>query len=316
LTTLLLASLLLAGGPSLAQAWDPFRSQNSDVNRGNEHLQKGQSAEALEAYETASRKLPNEAGVQLNRGLALMATDKIDDAREAFRRATVGSAPKDVRAKAYHNLGVGFARQAEQAAGADQLDAAKGYLTEAVDAFKSSLRAEPRNRDTAFNLELAKRRLAEVERRQQEKKEQEEKEEQEKKEQEEKEEQEKNKEQDQQQDQQKQDQQQDQQKQDQQQDQQKQDQQQDQQKQDQQNQASDRPEPEKADEPQDTKPDDARPSQPEDAEPQPTEAQPERPLPEHMRKALDALSDGEENLEKHRARMRARQRPRRVEKDW
>jgi hypothetical protein len=39
-------------------------------------------------------------------------------------------------------------------------------------------------------------------------------------------------------------------------------------------------------------------------------------MPEHMRKALDALEAGEENLEKHRAQLRARQRPRRIEKDW
>jgi hypothetical protein len=35
-----------------------------------------------------------------------------------------------------------------------------------------------------------------------------------------------------------------------------------------------------------------------------------------MQRALDALEASEENLEKQRARQRARTRPRRIEKDW
>ena len=37
--------------------------------------------------------------------------------------------------------------------------------------------------------------------------------------------------------------------------------------------------------------------------------------PEHQR-VLDALEQGEDNLERHRARVRAQQERRRVEQDW
>jgi hypothetical protein len=35
-----------------------------------------------------------------------------------------------------------------------------------------------------------------------------------------------------------------------------------------------------------------------------------------MKKALDALEDSNENLQKHQAAQRARQQPQRVQKDW
>ena len=39
-------------------------------------------------------------------------------------------------------------------------------------------------------------------------------------------------------------------------------------------------------------------------------------LPQEHRRVLDALQDGEDNLERHRARSRAAQERRRVEQDW
>jgi len=291
-----------------AQAWDPFRSESSDVRRGNEHLQKGQHAEALEAYETASRKLPKDAGVQLNRGLALMASDKLDAAREAFKLATQGTASREVRAESYYDLGLAFMQQAETAAKADKLDEAQGYLRESVDAFKSSLRNGPKNHDAAWNLELAQRRLVDIDKKQEEKKKQEEqkKKEEEQKKDEEKQDDEQNKDGEENKDGEKKDG----------------DEKKDDQGTDQENKPEDEKkdgEPEKpADKPEPPKPkpeDDAQdPSQNEGQQGQPQDAQ--QALPKPMQQALDALSNGEENLEKVRARMRAARQPRRVQKDW
>lgn len=293
-----LVTLILGlGVANRAEAWEPFRSESPDVRRGNEHLQKGQAAEALEAYETAARKLPKDAAVQLNRGLALMATDKLDAAREAFKQATQGSASKEVRAQSYYDMGLAFMQQADTAAKADKLDEAQGFLRESVDAFKSSLRNGPKNRDAAWNLELAKRRLVDVEKKQEEKKKQEE-------------EQKKNEDEQKQDDQQKQDEQ-------------KQD---DQQKQDEQKQDENKPGDEKKPSDEQKDPNQPKPEgenkEPPKPEPQQgqdgkeEDAPQEQAMPKPMQQALDALSHGEENLEKVRARMRAARQPQRVEKDW
>lgn len=286
----------LLGLVPTANAWDPFRSESRDVRRGNEHLQKGQHAEALEAYETAATKLPKESGVQLNRGLALFASDKPDAAREAFKLATQGNASKEVRAQAYYDLGLTFLKQADDSAKTDKLEQAQSQLREAVDAFKSSLRNGPKNRDAAWNLELAKRRLVEVDKKQEEKKQEEQKK---------KEEDEKKKQEEQNEDQQNQDQ-----------------QNQDQQKPDEpKNEGDKQEEPNKPEQEQnkDGSPKDPKPNEPEQQPaPEPQEAQDsgEKPLPKPMQQALDSLANGEENLEKLRARMRAARQPRRVQKDW
>lgn len=294
-----LGLVLLQGGT--AKAWELFRSESGSVAQGNEHLAKKQYKEALESYDRAARELPDDPGVQLNRGLALSALGKLGDAREAFRRAGSGNAPPEVRGPALYDLGAAFVQEADQAGKAEDLDGAKKLLTEAVDAFKGSLRAQPGNRDAAWNLEVAKRRIVDVEKKQEEKKKEEE-------------EQKKNQE-----------------------------------NQDKQNQqdggtpdsdggqsgdgGSDQQGPRDAGaepppEPDGGEPDAGAPApKPDQAdgghedagapEPQPSDqSKQEKALPEHMKRALDALEAGEENLEKQRALQRARQRPRRIEKDW
>jgi Ca-activated chloride channel family protein len=294
------------------QAWELFRSESGAVERGNAALAKGQHKEALEAYDEAARELPDDPGVQLDRGLALLGVGKLGEAREAFRRAASGSAPKELRGAALYNMGLGFVKEAEQAATAEDLDGAKKLLEESVDALKGSLRAQPRNHDAAWNLEIAKRRLVDVQKKQEEKKKQDE----EKKKDQEKDKQDKQDKQDQ--------------------------GDKDQNEQDPQKQQGDAGTPDKPDPrmgdagtPEDDGGAQADPDeggeQPDAGAPKPKPEQGDAAapapqpspqpadndvLPEHMERALDALEAGEENLEKQRARQRARARPRRVEKDW
>jgi Ca-activated chloride channel homolog len=310
---------LLPTRPALA--WELFRSESSAVERGNEHLAKGQPQEALEAYDEAARELPDDPAVQLNRGLALKSLNKLAEAREAFRRAGAASAPKEVRGPALYDLGLTFMQEADMAGKAEDFDGAKKLLEESVDAFRSSLRAQPGDRGTAWNLELAKRRLVDVKKKQEEKKKQEDEK---KKDEQNKDEQNKD------------------------------EQNKDEQNKDEQNKDEQNKDPKQDDEGKDGAPDagspasdggsspdqgdgqgepDAGASAPEpeaadagapkppadeqEAE-QPTDPQKQEPnaLPEHMKRALDALEAGEENLEKLRARQRARSRPRRIDKDW
>jgi len=291
----LAAALLLldiAGTGQKTEGWSWLRSENQHVNDGNRKLATGDAKGALDDYGRAARELPNDGGVHLDRGLALLKQGDQAGARDALKLAAQSQASGSVRPDAHYDLGVSFYREADGAAGKEDHEQAQKLFREATDHFKQALRLRPGDRAAAWNYELAARRVREQQEKQKQKEEQE-KQEQEKKDQEQKDEQQK-----QDQDQQNQDQ-----SQNQDQDQQKQDEQpkQDPQKQDEQQKQADQPkqDPQKQDEQQ-------AQQQP---QPQP-EARPE------AERALDALQDGEENLERIKALQRAARERREPEKDW
>lgn len=168
---------LLAASEAHAQAWDIFRSENDHVAEGNELMAAGDPTAALAEYDAAARELPSEGGVHVSRGLALLATGDSGGAREAFAMATDPPVPTELRAEAHYDIGVAFYGEAEAAATAEDHDAAQRLFREAADAFRSSLRLVPGNRDAGWNLELALRRIHEEEERAEEEAENEESEE-------------------------------------------------------------------------------------------------------------------------------------------
>ena len=297
------AALLLAA-PGSAVAWDPFLVPNDHVEDGNARMVDDDPQGALHHYEQAARQLPNEPGVHLNRGLALLDAGELDRALEAFEVAAEPGGPREIRADAFYDMGLVYYQQGDAAASEENHEEAQRLFREAAERFRQSLRQRPGNADAGWNLELALRRLHEEEEAQ----EQQEQEQQD----------------------------QDQENQDQQnQDQQNQDQQnQDQQSQDQQSQDQQDGEPEDQQEDGSDGSDDEQPSDeppPDEQEGEggqgdrPGEEEPEQQpstdgtrdaLPQEHRRVLDALQDGEDNLERHRARSRAAQERRRVEQDW
>lgn len=152
---------LITSAPALA--WSPLRSENSDVKRGNTLMTEGRPDAALEAYDAAAAELPDSKGVQLNRGLAFLAQDLTEQAKEPFLAAADPAAPTDTRADAYYDLGVAFARQGDALAQQEDHEQATASFQEAVDAFKRALRLRPGDRDAAWNLEYAMQRIREQE---------------------------------------------------------------------------------------------------------------------------------------------------------
>jgi Ca-activated chloride channel homolog len=122
---------------------DFFTSENDDVADGNELLNGGKVAKALESYEKAARALPNRGAVHLNRGLALtrMGEEQLDQAMQAFKVASENGTTDAVRARALANLGDGFFN--------------KDDFAEAIKQYKKSLMLVPGNKDVAWNYELA-----------------------------------------------------------------------------------------------------------------------------------------------------------------
>jgi len=147
------------GGATPASAWDPFRRPHPDVEAGNEALRGGDPATALARYEEAAGDLPGEPGLALDRGLALLAQGDLSGATDALRIASSPDVDPEIRADAAHDLGVAFLRQGDALDGEAGPAEAKAAYEQAVEAFRTSLRVRPGHRDTAWNLELALRKL-------------------------------------------------------------------------------------------------------------------------------------------------------------
>jgi Ca-activated chloride channel family protein len=130
---------------------DVLRSRNRATEAGNAQFKAGKAEEALGEYDKAAAKLPNDPGVQFNRGAALYALSRWEDATEAFLRATEAKEPAR-KAAAFYNLG-------------NSLYQAKKFK-EAAAAFKKSLAYDPADPKAKWNLELALRKKADEEKNQ------------------------------------------------------------------------------------------------------------------------------------------------------
>ncbi|MFK7991786.1 MAG: tetratricopeptide repeat protein [Sandaracinaceae bacterium] len=306
---------MAAGLPVLAttapaSAWDPFLVENDHVNDGNARLTEGNTAAALHHYDLAARELPNAPGVQLNRGLALLEAGELPSAREAFLAAAEPPAPTEMRADAYYDLGLAFYREGDAAAEAENTEEATGHFRDAADAFRRSLRLRPGNADAGWNLELALRRIREQEERQEQEEQEQEDQEQEQDDQEQDEDGEPEDQDGESEDQEGEDQEGE--------DQEGEPEEQDGEDQEGEPEEQDGEDQEGEDEEQSGDQDgseDPQDGEGEENEPQEGEGD-ESALPPDHRRVLDALRDGEENLERHRARSRATRENRRVEQDW
>jgi Ca-activated chloride channel family protein len=130
---------------------DVLQSRNRATEDGNAHFKAGKAEEALADYDKAAAKLPNDPGVQFNRGAALYSLSRWDEAAEAFLRATEAKVPAR-KATAFYNLG-------------NSLYQAKKFK-EAAAAFKKSLAYDSADPRAKWNLELALRKKADEEKNQ------------------------------------------------------------------------------------------------------------------------------------------------------
>ena len=129
-------------------AFDPLTSNNKDVEQGNLRMKAGKAEEALGFYDKAVAKLPNDPGVHFDRGTALFALSRFEEAGQEFLRATEA---KDgaLKASAFYNLGNAFFK--------------KDKFKEAVEAYKRALTLDPRDARAKWNEEIALQKLKEEE---------------------------------------------------------------------------------------------------------------------------------------------------------
>jgi Ca-activated chloride channel family protein len=132
--------------------FDLFKSSNHDVQQGNAAMKAGKAEDALAAYDKAAAKLGNDPAVHFDRGAALSALSRFDEAAEEFLRATEA---KDgtLKESAFYNLGNAFAK--------------KNKFKEAIEAYKRALALDPRDASAKWNLELAQKQQKEEEKKKQ-----------------------------------------------------------------------------------------------------------------------------------------------------
>jgi len=145
------AFVLIAVAPLLL-GFKMFESRNSEVEQGNAALQAGKAEDALKHYDNAIAKLPGEPGVHLDRGAALYALSRFDEAQKEFLTATQAQDPA-LKASAFRNLGNALSK----------LEKPK----EAVEAYKHALALRPDDKAAKWNLEIALKKQKEEEKKKQ-----------------------------------------------------------------------------------------------------------------------------------------------------
>ena len=129
--------LLFAATAAVAQ---PDRQY---VTSGNKLFRNGQFDQAEVAYRKAIEKNPRNPQAHYNLGNALMAQKKDSAAVQSLQKSTELETSKIRKAMAFHNMGVVCQQH-------------KMY-GEAIEAYKSALRLNPKDDATRYNLELCKR---------------------------------------------------------------------------------------------------------------------------------------------------------------
>ena len=135
-TTTLIIALVVASA-SFAQ------NDRRYITQGNKLFRSGQFDKAEVAYRKAIEKNPRNPQAHYNLGNSLMAQKKDSAAVQSLQKSTELETSKIRKAMAFHNMGVVCQQH-------------KMY-GEAIEAYKNSLRLNPKDDATRYNLELCKR---------------------------------------------------------------------------------------------------------------------------------------------------------------
>ena len=119
-------------------------AQAKEIREGNRHFRKGFYSEAIKDYKNSlDKKYNNKA--QFNLGDAYYNMKNYEEATRSFQSVADRNVPKNMEANAYYNLGNSLMEQQKYA--------------EAFDAYKKSLKIDPKDEDARYNLEYARQKM-------------------------------------------------------------------------------------------------------------------------------------------------------------
>ena len=131
------------------------KAERDYIRKGNRAYKDSTYVNAEVNYRKAIDVNPKSAISMYNLGNTLMQQNKLQEAMEQFVAATKMEKDKGNLAQIYHNMGVIF-------------HSGKDYA-KAVEAYKESLRNNPKDNETRYNLALAQKMLKDQEQKEQEK---------------------------------------------------------------------------------------------------------------------------------------------------
>jgi tetratricopeptide (TPR) repeat protein len=117
-----------------------LQKRDAEIEAGNAALKAGKAEDALAHYDRAVKKLPADSGVHYDRGAALYALSRFDEAGQEFLRATDARDPR-LKESAFYNLGNTLFK--------------KEKYKEAVAAYTHALGIRPDDKQAKWNLEIA-----------------------------------------------------------------------------------------------------------------------------------------------------------------
>ena len=127
-------------------AFSPFEKEARESVEGRKKYAVGEMTEAENEFSKAAKRLENNAEAYYDLGNALQSQQKYEEALEAYKKSLEsGNATQKLRADIFHNMGNSFAGLGKYQ------DAEKFYIR--------SLEEEP-SKDTAENLEIVRRIIA------------------------------------------------------------------------------------------------------------------------------------------------------------
>ena len=117
------------------------QNERKDIKSGNEFYKKNEYEKSETAYREALLKNKNSTEANFNLGNALYRQKKFDLAKDQFQIIAETAKDKKTAAAAYHNLGNTYMSKEE--------------YENSVEAYKKSLRLNPKDDETRYNLALA-----------------------------------------------------------------------------------------------------------------------------------------------------------------
>ncbi|HEX4517766.1 MAG TPA: VWA domain-containing protein [Polyangiaceae bacterium] len=129
--------------------------------------QKGDFGAAEQQYAAAAQATPGDPRLSFNVGAAAYRKGDFERAGKAFE-SSLRSDDLGVQEQAYYNLGNASFRLGEATLAKNDIEATKGRWKQSIGEYEGALRLRANDADAKYNLELVKRRLAELDKKQQE----------------------------------------------------------------------------------------------------------------------------------------------------
>jgi Ca-activated chloride channel family protein len=130
---------------------------------------KGDFGAAEQQYAAAAKGAPSDPRLSFNLGAAAYRKGDFDEASEAFE-STLRAEDLGLQEQAYYNLGNTSFRVGEAKLANKDVEATKGAWKRAIGEYEGALRLRADDADARFNLELVKRRLADLEKKEEQQK--------------------------------------------------------------------------------------------------------------------------------------------------